>query len=91
MTRIFKYPLRITDIQTVPMPEGAETLSVQMQNEFPCIWARVDDSHASVERTVVIVGTGHPCPGDDDAHYVGTVQQFGGSLVWHVFIAGEGV
>ena len=35
-------------------------------------------------RTFLVKGTGHPLP-DRGLRYVGTVQEAGGRLVWHVF------
>jgi hypothetical protein len=36
------------------------------------------------ERKIAIVGTGNVMP-DGELVFVGTVQQHGGDLVWHVF------
>jgi hypothetical protein len=83
MKMIWKFPLRDMGPCEVPMPQGAEILDVQMQNELPCIWAMVDP-HAPVEaKTFVIHGTGHVVGDDTKLSYIGTVQQ--GTLVWHVF------
>lgn len=90
MHTVWKFPLEITDEQDVTMPEGAEILCVQMQGETPCLWARLHapSAEGSVPdcHRIRIVGTGHSIP--DDAlplSYIGTVQSFGGSLIWHVF------
>lgn len=32
MKKIFKYPIKITDSQSFPMPVGANILTVQVQN-----------------------------------------------------------
>lgn len=37
--RIYKYPLEITDKQSVEMPISAEILTVQIQKEKPFLWA----------------------------------------------------
>lgn len=85
MNRIFKYPLEIVDHQQIEMPVGAKVLSVQEQNGQLCVWAKVDDACLSKEkRDFWISGTGHPCDHDVDG-FIGTVQQYGGNLVWHVF------
>lgn len=83
--KIYKYPLMIDDVQTVVMPHGAKVLTVQMQHEMPCLWAEVDPQIIAVEtRTFGIIGTG--CADiPANAQYIGTVQQFGGNLVWHVY------
>ena len=85
---IFKYTLAVTDVQELEMPEGAQLLTVQVQNGEPQLWALVDRYANTVTRRIVIYGTGHevhPDPGT----YVATFQQAGGALVWHVFDRGE--
>lgn len=40
---IWKYPVPITpDLQSIPMPRGAQVLSCQFQAGSPCLWAAVD-------------------------------------------------
>ena len=82
MSVIYKFPLRVTDEQTINMPTGAKILSVQFQNDQLCVWARIDNEYFKSKRTFLIVGTGHRFP-DDGRQYIGTVQQ--GPFVWHVF------
>ena len=89
--RIWKWEIPVTDIQTIPMPEGAKLLDVQMQNGACCIWALCDPKAKNVLRTLAIYGTGNPVP-DDPGEYVATFQIHGGSLVFHVFdLAGANV
>lgn len=85
MKTIFKYPLAITDSQAVLMPIGAEFLSVQFQGEDLCLWALVDPNAKKIAQTFWIVGTGHPVPASEYLKFIGTAQQFGGKLVWHIF------
>jgi hypothetical protein len=87
---IWKFPLEVTDVQTVTMPFGSTLLCVQTQREVPCIWALVDaDAHPSElreARRIRIIGTGHTF--HDSAEfgvYVGTFQLRDGALVFHVF------
>lgn len=84
MKTIHKYQLGITDVQAVRMPAGAEILSVQFQNESLCLWARVDTAEKNNARLIYIIGTGHLFP-EEELRFIGTVQQFGGKLIWHVF------
>jgi hypothetical protein len=42
MLRIYKYQLETTGVQEIEMPQGAIILSLQTQNEVPCIWALVN-------------------------------------------------
>jgi hypothetical protein len=86
-SRIFKYPLKVTDVQTVSMPAGAKLLSVMLQYKALYVWARVDPSGPLVERTFYVVGTGNPLPDEDavwDPAYLGSVID--DPFVWHVFV-----
>lgn len=84
MSTIWKYGLEITDRQTLAMPAGAQLLTAQYQHGRLNLWAEVDPSAETEDRTVAIVGTGNPMP-EGKAEYVGTVQAWVGHLVWHVF------
>jgi hypothetical protein len=86
---VWKFPLDIVDRQTVPMPHGAQALTVQSQYDVPTLWALVDPAAPKVDRLVAIFGTGHVRGHEefDAADYVGTVQRFDGALVLHVFIS----
>lgn len=89
MKRIFKYPLATIDAQTVVMRRGAQPLCVQMQNGLPCLWAMVDDQEPDEDRTIRVIGTGHPIPDANRLDYIGTYQIHGGSLVFHAFIVAD--
>lgn len=85
MKRIYKYQLKVTDVNTVEMPHGAEILCVQVQGKIPCIWALVEDSETNFEkRTILTYGTGHSTL-NTLMHYIGTYQIENGALVFHVF------
>jgi hypothetical protein len=84
---VYKYPLRLADAQAVQLPKGARILTAQFQGEQLCLWAMVDtDQDEMQKREIRIHGTGHPISNVDALRYIGTVQQFGGSLIWHVFL-----
>lgn len=94
MKQIWKYELTQTASNTFEMPKGAKILTVQMQNEIPCIWAIVNigtpslsgESFFKVERrTFKTVGTGRNFENADKAIYIGTIQALEGRLVWHIF------
>ncbi len=89
MKTIHKYALEISDEQGIYMPQGAELLTVQMQYGHPCVWALVDTDAPPCLRGFAIRGTGHPARGLSRKDYVGTVQDRGGSLIWHVFDLGQ--
>lgn len=87
MKSIWKYPLGVTDIQDVPMPIGAEVLSVQIQHGMPCIWAIVDTAGKTEHRVFKMYGTGHPLTINekDNEVFIGTFQVNAGALVFHLF------
>lgn len=68
----------------IEMPQGAETLCVQMQGTQPCIWAKVDDAKPMENRMFHVRGTGHLLQ-ENEGKYIGTFQMLGGSLIFHVF------
>jgi len=86
MNTIWKFPLTITDHQTITVPRSFMPLTVQFQGPVLCLWAMVDPNEAmNIDPlNIYIVGTGNPGP-PEDAQYLGTAQQSGGALVWHVF------
>ncbi len=82
---IYKYPLVVTDFQTVSLPVDAEILTVQTQGGNPCMWALVDPTQTEKEgRNIAIFGTGHPV-NCDVIRYISTFQLYDGELVFHVF------
>ncbi len=83
--KIFKYPLETTDIQRIEMPQGAEILCIQTQNETPCIWALVEPNSTVTKRTFEIFGTGHYVPDNLNRTYIGTYQLQCGQLVFHCY------
>jgi len=84
---ILKFELETTDNQIIEMPVNAEILTVQTQNEVPCIWALVDPTKPKEKRFIEVFGTGHDVHYDMGVgrNYLGTYQLHGGSLVFHVF------
>ncbi len=69
------------------MPIGAKILTVQTQNDIPCLWALVDPQAETEGRNIEIFGTGHPVLSDlgTAREYIGTFQMHNGTLVFHVF------
>ena len=84
---IWKYPLVITDYQLISIPTYGEILSVQVQNNIPCIWALVDPDGEIELRGFEIYGTGHTIQFDMgvDRKYIGTFITHDDNLVWHLF------
>lgn len=84
--QIWKFPLDQSN--QIVMPEGAQVLSVQTQNETPCLWALVNPENKRVTRIFNMIATGDPITEDLEKYrydYYGTVQLKGGLLVYHVF------
>lgn len=89
---IWKFPLPIdTDRFEIAMP-AAVHLSLQVQDEIPCLWAAVLPETAEAgkrePRRFVWVRTGHRIPDDVlniPRSFVGTVQLHRGALVLHLF------
>lgn len=84
MSKIFKYDLEITDMQTLGLPKKAQILTVQFQGDKLCLWALVNPENSIEQRIFILVGTGHIINAKD-LSYIGTVQHHVGKLVWHVF------
>lgn len=85
---IWKYKITPWNPFEIEMPEGAEILSVQVQNRDVCMWALVNPkADRRIVRIFEIYGTGHPIniiPGDK-RKFIGTFQLNGGELVFHLF------
>lgn len=85
---IYKYQLEVTDTKKIELPVGAEILTVQTQNETPCLWALVDPNGIEKEtRIIEVIGNGYPVDYDMGVSrkYISTFQLGGGQLVFHVF------
>lgn len=84
---IWKYPIPRALEFTLNMPEGRfEFLSIQMQNDEPCMWVLVDPGQRKVSHTFRILPTGLEFHRDDPTRmpYIGTFQPVNG-LVFHLF------
>ena len=81
---IYKYPMKITDRQTVELGLGDKPLSVQFQNGKLVMWAMHYPNDLPKLRNFAIYGTGHKIT-HECGGYIGTAQQPINGLVWHVF------
>lgn len=88
MKAVFKYPFVVQDEFTldVPLGKSMQVLKVEMQGQFPCIWALVVSDARDEAVRFRVVGTGHRHPDSwwVGWKHVGTFQQ--GQFVWHVFM-----
>jgi len=84
---VYKYPLIISGINEIMMPENAEILTVQVQDETPCLWALVDIKETQKMRLFEVYGTGHPIYYEMgiERKYISTFQLHELGLVFHVF------
>jgi hypothetical protein len=85
MKSVWKFPLAVTDAQTIEMPIGARLLTVQPQGDQVCLWALVETTAMKERRYIAILGTGHEAPSRGDLKYIGTFQLNKGALVFHAF------
>lgn len=85
MKTVYKYKLKIDDLQSVNLPKGSKPLCVKIQNGDPCLWALVDPNETEVETVNIrIAGTGHHIQ-EDVKDYLGSELIYGGNLVFHFF------
>lgn len=93
---VYRYPLQIVDEQVVPMPRGAEILTVAKRegsqvmfgvgsHEAVEMWALVNPDEPMEDRRIRVAGTGHLLPDVDTLQFLGSVQIAAGQLVFHVF------
>ena len=84
MKQIYKYLLTIDANNSIELPKNSKILSLQLQNNNPCIWVLVDPKEPLEVINFVTYGTGHEIKsglGD----FIGTYQLHDGALVFHVF------
>jgi len=86
MKTIYKYQFETADIVTLKLPTCAKVLTIQIQNDKPCLWALVDtENERTFDMELSIFGTGHEVKNLELSTYIGTYQERNGGLVWHVF------
>lgn len=85
--KIYKYPLEVQDEQVVMLPTGAKILTVQAQNDRPCLWTLVNPTAPNdMAVTVRLIGTGHEIQDIDSLEYISTFQTVNGRFVLHAFV-----
>ena len=90
MLKIWKFGISrkdIDDLVGLPMPIGAQVLSVGEQDGTVCLWALVNPTKPQEQRLFRIIGTGHPADDVVGMEFIGTVLLLNGKLVLHVFDA----
>lgn len=69
--KVWKYDLEPE--MTIKMPAGAKILSIDEQNNMPCMWVLVNPEAKKVKRHFRFYGTGRTIP-DVEMNYVGSFQ-----------------
>lgn len=92
---VYKYQILPRSRQEIQLPAGSTILTVGKQpspfgsGDGLFLWARVNaDVKELVDRTFLVVGTGHGMQYDantESVEYLGTVMEFERVLVFHVF------
>lgn len=89
MRTVFKYPLTVTQEQTIKVPvtsyggapdflhAGLDPMGV------PSVWLEIDTEGTPTTVTVYMFGTGHSIPSYATVHLASFVQR---SFVWHVYV-----
>lgn len=80
--RVYKYPIMVTDMQSISITEGAKVVHVGLDPRgIPCIWALVEVDRPHVSCVIYVTGTGHDVP--PSVEHLGTFIE--GGYVWHVW------
>lgn len=83
--QIWKYELRIGFCNKINIPKNSRNLSIQIQNNKPCLWVLVNPENEVETRTFITYGTGWDMEDTDKEMYLGTVLVDNGKYAWHVF------
>jgi hypothetical protein len=87
MRTIFKYPISITDTQTIEVRKESgttcEIIHVGLDpSGTPCVWIELTPGDRTEKLAIHIIGTGNPVRGTK-AYICSFVQS---PFVWHVYI-----
>jgi len=86
MKRIYKYSLDTIDQQVLRLPSNSKVLSVAAQGDNIVLYVRIDDTIVRMTDCLVLIhGTGHDADDTIDSTFVGTVNLYNGTLMFHVF------
>lgn len=89
MSQVWKFPVGVptqTGRAWIDLPDGAELLSVGIQDGEMVVWALIQDFEAEVgTHRLIVVNTGMEVPNfPEGARFLGTVTTSNG-IVWHVW------
>lgn len=84
--KIFKYPLKNVDVQSIELPKGFKILHIAEQNDATYLWALVDqNSQDMVEAHITCYCTGEQTNATPGEH-LRTVIYEDGRIVLHYFL-----
>jgi len=85
--RIFKYPLPINDDLrfTLDLPRGWKILTLDVQQEIPCLWIKVYPALQTEAVEFFWVPTGRAVRDEHNVYHRGSVQLREGYIVLHLF------
>lgn len=78
----YKFPIQFDPIDA-ETPIDFYPLSLQMQGDLPCLWAKVNPDMPKALRRFQWIATGHEFDDEATRDYVGTIQV--GLFVFHLF------
>lgn len=81
---VWKYELNSG--KNIFIPDGFTFLSMQSQHNVPCMWVAVCPDNIKSEYKPHMYGTGQAIVSPLNKKYIGTFQEAGGALAWHVFL-----
>lgn len=88
--KIFKYPITARDTRylidyfELELPFGANILTVQVQDDIPCIWCLVEPRNGPEKRKFRLVRTRYLIKDPTHLIYIGTFQ-LNPDVVYHLF------
>lgn len=82
--KIFKYPLKVTDVQTLEIHKNFIPLKIELQNGIPCMWCKINEEEPKIIVQFETIGTGHYFNGNNLC-YIDSYQINNGTFVYHVF------
>jgi len=82
MKTIWKYPLKLTDHQTIKVPEYGKPIHFGYQSYQLTVWCEVESDNSLYDIKFYIVGTGNQRP-VLSTKYVGTCISH--PFVWHLY------
>ena len=88
MKVIYKWELRLTDVQKIEMPIDSQILSIKKQNNNVYLWALVDKNIEIVEdKNIYIYGTGRLINEENRKHNVSFIDTIimDNGFSWHFF------